>query len=489
MSMTAPSTAASCCFYGDGAWRASASHAFTDVFNPATGDVIGRVPHLLPAEIDATVRAADAAFRAWRNVTPFVRARCLFRYRDLLDRHRDDLARLITQEHGKTLDDARGSVQRGIEVVEFACGTPSLLMGETLEQVSGGIDSYSLRQPLGVCVGITPFNFPAMVPLWMLPLAIACGNAFVLKPSDKVPHTAQRLVELLYEAGLPPSVVSVVHGGPAQVELLIDHPLVRAVSIVGSTAAAAAVYARAAANGKRVQALGGAKNHMVVMPDADLEPAVEAIVNSAFGSAGQRCMAGSVLVTVGDSAERLLPRLITRAAALRVDAGTCEGVEMGPMVTADQLRRAESYIGIGASEGAVLALDGRKVAPRAGGFFLGATILDRVEPDMRVAQHEIFGPVLSVVRVETFDEALRLIARSATGNAAVIFTRDAGTIRTFVRDVEAGMVGVNVGVPVPSPVFPFSGWKQSFFGDLHAHGKDGVRFYTASKVVTSRVSR
>ncbi|MGH8429707.1 MAG: aldehyde dehydrogenase family protein, partial [Solimonas sp.] len=330
---------------------------------------------------------------------------------------------------------------------------------------------------------------PAMVPLWMLPLAIACGNAFVLKPSDKVPHTAQRLVELLYEAGLPPSVVSIVHGGPAQVEALIDHPLVRAISIVGSTAAARAVYERAAGRGKRVQALGGAKNHMVVMPDADMEPAVEAIVNSAFGSAGQRCMAGSVLVTVGDAADRLLPRLVARAGAMRIDAGTCEGAEMGPMVTADQRRRAETYIDIGVAEGAVLALDGRNRGPGTAGFFLGATILDHVGPEMRIAKEEVFGPVLSVVRVETLDDALELIAWSTMGNAAVIFARDAGAIRAFVRDAEAGMIGVNVGVPVPMAVFPFSGWKQSFFGDLHAHGKDGVRFYTASKVVTSRVSQ
>ncbi|MCC7417704.1 MAG: CoA-acylating methylmalonate-semialdehyde dehydrogenase [Acidobacteria bacterium] len=489
MSIAVTSHITPCRFYGEGAWRASSAEAASDVFDPSTGEIIGRVPHLTAAEVDATVRAAHEAFRSWRNVSPFVRARYLFKYRELLDRHRDDIARGITREHGKTLEDARGSVQRGIEVVEFACGIPTLLMGETLEQVSGGVDCYSVRQPLGVCVGITPFNFPVMVPLWMLPLAIACGNTFVLKPSDKVPHTAQRLVELLYEAGLPPSVVSLVHGGPAQVEALIDHPLVRAVSIVGSTAAASSVYARAAARGKRVQALGGAKNHMVALPDADVERTVDSIIGSAFGSAGQRCMAGSVLIAVGDAADRLLPRLVARAGAMRVDAGTCEGVEMGPMITADQRRRAESYIDIGVGEGAVLALDGRRNAPRSGGFFLGATILDHVKPGMRVARDEIFGPVLSIVRVDTLDDALALIAQSPMGNAAVIFTRDAGSIRTFVREADAGMIGVNVGVPVPVAVFPFSGWKQSFFGDLHAHGKDGVRFYTASKIVTSRVSR
>ncbi len=471
-------------FYSDGVWRVSRAETTSDVLASATGEVIGRVPHLLEAEIDQTVRAAHEAYLAWRTVPPFVRARYLFRYRDLLDRYRDDLAALVSREHGKTLSDARGSVQRGMEVVEFACGIPTLLMGETLGQVSSGIDSYSIRQPLGVTVGVTPFNFPAMVPLWMLPLAVACGNAFVLKPSDRVPHTAHRLVELVYEAGLPPSVVSLVHGGAAQVEQLIDHPLVRAVSIVGSTAAAASVYARAASRGKRVQALGGAKNHLVVMPDADVSLSVEAIAGSAFGSAGQRCMAGSVLVLVGSASERILPPLIDRARAMNRDLDR----EIGPMVSSAQRLRAHGYIDAGLDEGASLAVDGRTGMP-ADGFYLGATILDGVTPSMRVAREEIFGPVLSVVHVPTLDDALALIARSTMGNAAVIFSGEAGAIRTFVAEVEAGMIGVNVGVPVPMATFPFSGWKGSFFGDLHAQGKDAVRFYTATKVVTTRTPR
>jgi malonate-semialdehyde dehydrogenase (acetylating)/methylmalonate-semialdehyde dehydrogenase len=413
-----------------------------------------------------------------------VRARYLFKYRELLDAHKEELARLVTREHGKALDDARGSVQRGMEVVEFACGIPTLMMGETLENVATGVDAYSLRQPLGVCVGITPFNFPAMVPLWMLPIAIACGNAFVLKPSEKVPLTAMRLVELLQETGLPPGVVSVIHGSARQVEQLIDHPLVRAVSIVGSSAAAGAVYARAANLGKRVQALGGAKNHMVVMPDADPEPAVEAILGSAFGSSGQRCMAGSVAVVVEPN-DALVARLTERAGALRIGAGDEPGCELGPVVNAAQRERVLSYIDIGVKEGATLTLDGRSKGP-AGGYFVGATIFDRATPAMRIAREEIFGPVLTIVRVKSLSEALTVVNRSSLGNGAVIFTRDAGAVRTFVSEVEAGMVGVNVGVPAPYAIFPFSGWKGSFFGDLHAHGKDGVRFYTEQKVVTAR---
>jgi malonate-semialdehyde dehydrogenase (acetylating)/methylmalonate-semialdehyde dehydrogenase len=383
------------------------------------------------------------------------------------------------------VEDARGSVQRGLEVVEFACGIPSLLMGETLEQVSRGVDCHTIRQPLGVAVGVTPFNFPAMVPLWMLPLAIACGNTFVLKPSEKVPLTATRLVELLDETGLPPGVVSLVHGTAPQVEQLVDHPLVRAVSIVGSSAAAAAVYARAAARGKRVQALGGAKNHLVVMPDADLDQAVPAIVGSAFGSAGERCMAGSVVVVVEPAGDALVERLAARAAALKMAPGDEAGAELGPLVTAAHRDRVARYLTVGVEEGAALVLDGRTRA-KAPGFFLGASLFDRARPDMRIAREEIFGPVLTVIRVESLAAALSVVNASALGNAASIFTRDGGAVRTFTSEVEAGMIGVNVGVPVPMAMFPFSGWKGSFFGDLHAHGKDGVRFYTEQKVITTR---
>ncbi|MGE5243642.1 MAG: CoA-acylating methylmalonate-semialdehyde dehydrogenase [Betaproteobacteria bacterium] len=484
MTVATRSGAAACRFFSNGVWRESSAGERLDVHNPATGEVIAAAPLCTAAEIDETVAAADRAFRQWRRVPTPARARYLFRYRDLLDAHKEEIARLITREHGKALEDARGSVQRGIEVVEFACGIPTLMMGETLENVATGVDAYSLRQPLGVCVGITPFNFPAMVPLWMLPIAIACGNSFVLKPSEKVPLTAVRLVELLAETGLPPGVVSLVHGSARQVEQLIDHPLVRAVSIVGSSAAAAAVYARAAGLGKRVQALGGAKNHMVVMPDADVEPAVDAILGSAFGSSGQRCMAGSVAVVV-DPNDVLVARLTERAASLKVGPGDAPGCEMGPVVNAAQRERVLSYIDIGVKEGASLALDGRAKGPE-GGYFVGATVFDRVSPSMRIAREEIFGPVLSIIRVASLDEALAVVNRSAHGNGAVIFTSDASAVRRFVSEVEAGMVGVNVGVPAPYAVFPFSGWKGSFFGDLHAHGKDGVRFYTEQKVVTAR---
>ncbi|MGE0042384.1 MAG: CoA-acylating methylmalonate-semialdehyde dehydrogenase [Vicinamibacterales bacterium] len=474
-----------CRFHAGGDWRASAATAFDEVHDPATGAVIARTPRCTREEVDAAVAGAHEAYLSWRRVPAPVRARVLFRYRDLLDRHADELAHLVTREHGKTLDDARGEVLRGMEVVEFACGIPSLLMGETLNDVSTRIDSHSFRLPIGVAVGITPFNFPMMVPLWSMPIAVACGNAFVFKPSEKVPLTAMRLVELFYEAGLPAGVVSIVHGAREQVEQLIDHPLVRAVSIVGSSAAAAAVYARAAAAGKRVQALGGAKNHMVVMPDCDLDQTVEAVINSAFGSAGQRCMAGSVAVAVEPVADRFLQRLAARAGALRLGPGDGAGCELGPLVSAPQRDRVTGYIELGLAEGATLLLDGRERAA-GDGYFLGATIFDRVTPSMRIAREEIFGPVLSVVRVASLAEALEVVNRSEMGNAGVIFTRDGGAARTFTLECEAGMIGVNVGVPVPMAFFPFAGWKGSFFGDLHAHGKDGVRFYTEQKVVTAR---
>ncbi len=469
-----------------GKWSPSTSEETLDVFNPATGEVISRTPLAKVEEVDAAVAAAKAAFPSWRKVPPPERARYLFRYRDLLVRYSDDIARITSREHGKTVADAKGSLQRGIEVVEFACGIPTLMMGECLEDVSAGIDTRSIRQPLGVCVGVTPFNFPVMIPLWMFPLALACGNTFVLKPSEKVPQSAIRLVELLHEAGIPEGVINVVHGATPQVEQLIDHPDVRAVSIVGSSEAAAAVYARAAAQGKRVQALGGAKNHLVVMPDADLDLATEAIIASAFGSTGQRCMAGSVVDAVGSVGDELVERLRRRAASLRLGPGDDETTEMGPLVNRAQRDRAAGYIDLGLEEGAKLVLDGRKEIAREG-FFLGPTLLDEVKPGSRVSRDEIFGPVLSVIRPKNLDEALELVNASPKGNGAVIFTRDAGTIRRFCMEAEAGMIGVNVGVPAPMAFFPFAGWKGSFFGDLHTTGKDGVRFYTEQKVITSRV--
>ncbi len=484
MSVT-PTQFGTCRYLSGGVWRESRSQDGVPVYNPATGAVIARVPLCTGDEIEATVRAADAAWTSWRHVPAVVRARYLFRYRDLLERHANELARLITLEHGKTLDDARGSVQRGIEVVEFACGIPTLMMGETLDDVSPGIDTHTYRTPIGVCLGVTPYNFPAMVPLWMLPLAVACGNSFILKPSERVPHTANRLAELLAETGLPPGVVSVVHGAAPQVDALIDHPLVRAVSIVGSSAAASAVYARAAARGKRVQALGGAKNHMVVMPDADLDTAVESIVGSAFGSAGQRCMAGAVVVAVDPVGDELVRRVVARGRALRMGPGDAGGCELGPLVSEALRERVASYLEIGRAEGAAIVLDGRAAA-NGPGFFFGASVLDYVRPGTRVATEEIFGPVLAVVRVADLEAALGVVNASALGNAGVIFTRDGGAARRFTLACEAGMIGVNVGVPVPMAFFPFAGWKGSFFGDLHAHGKDGVRFYTEHKVVTSR---
>jgi malonate-semialdehyde dehydrogenase (acetylating)/methylmalonate-semialdehyde dehydrogenase len=486
MTATPETQAPSNPLYVSGRWTTSSAGESLDVFNPATGEVISRTPLARPDEVEAAVAAAKAAFPSWRKVPPPERARYLFRYRDLLVQHSDEIARIVSREHGKTVADAKGSLQRGIEVVEFACGIPTLMMGECLEDVAAGIDTRSIRQPLGVCVGITPFNFPVMIPLWMFPLAIACGNTFVLKPSEKVPQSSIRLVELLHDTGLPEGVLNVVHGAQPQVEQLIDHPDVRVVSIVGSSEAAAAVYARAAARGKRVQALGGAKNHLVVMPDADLDLATEAIVASAYGSTGQRCMAGSVVDAVGAVGDELVERIRERAAALRLGPGDDEATEMGPLVNRAQRDRAAGYIELGVEEGAKVVLDGRSELGRDG-FFLGPTLLDEVAPEGRVAREEIFGPVLSVIRPKDLDEALALVNASPKGNGAVIFSRDAGTIRRFCMEVEAGMIGVNVGVPAPMAFFPFAGWKGSFFGDLHATGKDGVRFYTESKVITSRV--
>jgi malonate-semialdehyde dehydrogenase (acetylating)/methylmalonate-semialdehyde dehydrogenase len=461
------------------------SASFGDIFNPATGEVTRRVPLDGTAELEKAVAAATAAFPEWSSLPPLRRARVLFRFRDLLERNTDRLAAVITSEHGKVLDDARGEVTRGLEVVEFATGIPHLLKGEFTEQVGTGIDSWSYRQPLGVVAGITPFNFPSMVPLWMLPVAIACGNCFILKPSERDPSASLVLAELLKEAGLPDGVFNVVHGDKRVVDAILDHPGIHAVSFVGSTPVAEYVYRRGTHAGKRVQALGGAKNHLIVMPDADMPKTVEAIVGSAFGAAGERCLAGSVLVPVGEAAGPLLELLVARTKNLNVGDGSQAGVEMGPLVTSDHCQRVAGYVEKGVAEGAVPLVDGRQNRP-SGGHFLGPTIFDHVTPQMTIAREEIFGPVLSVMRVATLDDAIELVNRSPFGNATAIFTSSGKSAREYSSRCEVGMVGVNVGVAAPMAFFPFAGWKNSFFGDLHAHGKDAVAFYTEQKVIMSR---
>ena len=476
---------------------------FGDVFDPSTGAVQARVPLASESEVDAAVAAARSAFPGWAATAPPARARILFRFQMLLRDHLDEIARIVSSEHGKTLDDARGSVTRGIEVVEFACGIPQLLKGEHNEGVASGIDSYSFRQPLGVCVGITPFNFPAMVPMWMFPVAIACGNTFVLKPSERDPSAAVRIAELAVEAGLPPGVLNVLHGDREAVDALIAHPDVAAVSFVGSTPIAERVYRAAAHAGKRVQALGGAKNHLVVMPDADLDQTVEALMGSAYGSAGERCMAVSVAVTVGDEvADALVEKLAPRVRDLRMGSYQDAEAEMGPLVTGAHRDRVEGYVDAGVEEGAELVVDGRGVGPSDGdvstgegsdgsgngngGFFLGGCLFDQVRPEMSIYTDEIFGPVLSLVRAKSYEEALTLVNDHEYGNGAAIFTRDGDTARDFTTRAKIGMIGVNVPIPVPSAFHSFGGWKRSLFGDHYMHGPEGVRFYTRLKTITQR---
>ncbi len=475
--------------YINGARVAGSSGRFGAVYDPATGAVAARVPLASAAETATAVAAAVAAFPAWRDTPPLRRAAVLFRFKELLERHLDELAQLVAAEHGKVLNDARGSVTRGIEVVEFACGAPHLLKGSFSEQVGSNVDSHSLRQPLGVCAGITPFNFPAMVPLWMFPLAIACGNSFVLKVSERVPSTALRLAELFSAAGLPPGILNVVNGDHAAVDTLLGHPDVAAISFVGSTAVAEHVYRTGTRHGKRVQALGGAKNHLVVMPDADLEQATDALLGAAYGSAGERCMAISVAVAVGDAtADALIARLAPRVAALRVGPATDPATEMGPLVTQAHYERVKAYVELGVSEGAALVVDGRgiSVPGHPHGFYLGGCLFDQVTADMRIYREEIFGPVLVVVRAADFDRALALVNGHEYGNGAAIFTRDGDTARTFASRVQVGMVGINVPIPVPMAFHSFGGWKRSLFGDSHMHGMEGVHFYTRLKTVTSR---
>ncbi len=455
--------------------------------NPATGKPLAMIPACTAEEIAAAVEVADQAFPAWSATPVIQRARMLFRYRQLLEAHADELIALITEENGKTREEAKGSFQRGIECVEFACGAPSLMMGETVERVGADVDTVSLRAPLGVCAGITPFNFPFMVPLWMFPMAVACGNTFVLKPSPLVPGCGVRLVELLHEAGLPAGVVNVVHGGKEAVDALLSDARIKAVSFVGSSPVAQYVYKTGAANGKRVQALGGAKNHSVVMPDCDMKATIEALMASVFGNAGERCVATSVVVAVGAAADTVVSELKQAADALRIGPGDQPGCGMGPVITPQARERIAGYIRLGEQEGARLVRDGRQDSIAAQpGYFLGPTIFDHVTPRMRIAREEIFGPVLSVIRARDLDEALAIVNASEHGNASSIYTRSGATARKFAAAVRTGMVGVNLGVPAPVALFPFAGWKNSFYGDAHALGKDAVRFYTESKVITSR---
>jgi malonate-semialdehyde dehydrogenase (acetylating)/methylmalonate-semialdehyde dehydrogenase len=455
------------------------------IYNPASGQVIEQVPLSGSLEVDAAVQAAVNAYSGWSRTAVVERVRLMFRFKAVLEVHVEELAAIITRHHGKTLDESRGEVRRGIEVVDFACGAPTLLQGRTLRDVSGGVDQDLYRYPVGVCAGIPPFNFPVMIPLWMFPLAVVAGNTFVLKPSERTPLGAQRLAELFLEAGFPEGVLNVVHGAREAVDALLSHPKVQAISFVGSAPVARHVYQAAAANGKRVQALGGAKNHIVVMPDADPDLTVPAILNSAFGNAGERCLAGSVAVAVGEAAERLLGPLKDAASKMVIGPGDQAGVQVGPLIRADHRDRVAAYVDRGVAEGAELVVDGRGEMARPG-FFFGPTILDRVTADMEVGHEEIFGPVLSVARAASLDEAIAQANRMALGNMATIFTQSGRSAREFRDRVEAGMIGINVPIAQPFAFFPFSGWKGSFYGDLHVHGMDGIEFYTRKKVVVTR---
>jgi malonate-semialdehyde dehydrogenase (acetylating)/methylmalonate-semialdehyde dehydrogenase len=473
----------------DGKVLPGSAEKYGNVYDPATGEISARVSFAGKSEVEKAVASAAAAFPAWAATPPLRRARILFRFKELLDRYAEELSGLITAEHGKVLSDARGSLTRGMEVVEFACGIPHLLKGSFSENVGTGVDSHSVRQPLGVCVGISPFNFPAMVPMWMFPVAIACGNTFILKPSEKDPSCPARLAEIFSEAGLPPGVLNVVNGDKEAVERLTSHPQVAAVSFVGSSTVAEIVHRTAASHGKRVQALGSAKNHAVVMPDADLDQAVDALMGAAYGSAGERCMAISVVVAVGDAtADALVERIRERIRTLKVRPGRDPEAEMGPLVTGQHLERVKGYVDLGVSEGAKLAVDGRglKVPGSENGFFLGACLFDGVTPGMRIYREEIFGPVLSIVRVPDFEAALKLVNGHEYANGTAVFTRDGDSAREFAAKAEVGMIGINVPIPVPVAFYSFGGWKRSLFGDHYMHGTEGVNFYTRLKTITSR---
>ena len=467
---------------------AGTSGRTADVFNPASGEVTGKVALANAAEVDAAVAAAVAAWPAWSTMPALRRARVMFKFKELLERDRGEFAAIITAEHGKVLSDADGELQRGMEVVEFACGIPHLIRGEYTEAVGTGIDAWSVRQPLGVVAGITPFNFPVMVPLWMIPVALACGNCFILKPSEKDPSASLKLAALLKEAGLPDGVFSVIQGDRVAVETLLAHPDIQAVSFVGSTPIAQSIYRAGTAAGKRVQALGGAKNHLVVMPDADLDDAADALMGAAYGSAGERCMAISVAVAVGNSADRLIAKLEPRVRALKVGPGTDPEAEMGPLVTREHREKVKGYVDLGVKEGAKLVVDGRAMSLQGyeNGFFIGGSLFDNVTPDMTIYREEIFGPVLVVVRTPDMAGAVRMINDHAFGNGVSLFTADGGAARDFANGIQIGMVGINIPIPVPMAFHSFGGWKQSMFGDHHMHGMEGVRFYTRYKAVTQR---
>ena len=458
------------------------------VFNPATGEQESEVVLATKSDLDKTVEIAKKAFETWSLKPALQRARIMFKFKELIEKNFDELTKLIVSEHGKVYEDAKGPLIRGLEVVEFACGIPHVLKGEFSENVGTNVDSYSMRQPLGVAAGITPFNFPAMVPMWMFPLAIACGNTFILKPSEKDPSCPMRLAELLHEAGLPAGVFNVVNGDKEVVDAILSNNDIKAVSFVGSTPIAKYIYENAAKNEKRVQALGGAKNHLVVMPDCDLEGAVNGLMGAAYGSAGERCMAQSVAVAVGDIGDELVSRLVKKAEALKIGPGMDKSSEMGPLVTKQHLEKVKGYVDLGVKEGAKLALDGRdlKLQGYENGFYIGGCLFDHVTTDMRIYKEEIFGPVLSVVRVKTFEEATKMINEHEYGNGVSIYTRDGDAGRTFASKIQVGMVGINVPIPVPMAFHSFGGWKRSLFGDSGMHGMEGIKFYTKLKTITSR---
>jgi len=458
------------------------------VFNPAIGKQESEVRLASAKDLDLAVQKAKTAFETWSNVTPIQRARIIFKYKELIEKNSDLLAKMIVSEHGKVYEDAKGSLTRGLEVVEFACGIPQMLKGDFTENVGTNIDSWSMRQPLGVCAGITPFNFPAMVPMWMFPMAIACGNTFILKPSEKDPSCPLKLAELFSEAGLPDGVLNVVNGDKEVVDAILEHKEISAVSFVGSTPIAKYIYENAAKNEKRVQALGGAKNHCVVMPDCDLDQAVNGLMGAAYGSAGERCMAQSVAVAVGNVGDKLVGELSKKVEALKIGPGMDKSSEMGPLVTKEHLERVRGYVDLGIKEGADLVVDGRdiKLQGYEDGYYIGGCLFDNVKKDMRIYKEEIFGPVLSVVRAKDFDEALNLINDHEFGNGTSIYTRDGDAGRTFANKIKVGMVGINIPIPVPVAFHSFGGWKRSLFGDQHMHGPEGVRFYTKLKTITSR---
>ena len=479
----------SCPVFIGGEWRPIESVETSPVYNPSRGEVIAEVPLCGADTVNEAVEAAAAAFPTWRDTPPVERARLFFRYRHLLEENFDQICRSVCREHGKTLAEARGSAFRGLENVEYACSAPTLLMGDTLENLARGVDCETMLQPLGVCVGITPFNFPAMVPMWMFPLALVCGNTFVLKPSEKVPLTALLIIELLEKAGLPKGVLNIVHGGRECVDALLTHPKVKAISFVGSTPIARYIYETGTRHGKRVQANGGAKNYIVVMPDADVNQTVEALSTAAFGCAGERCMAGSTAIAVGKAADHVLPSLVEAARNIRVGPTDSDAQpDMGPVMTAQHRSRVMELVASGEKEGAKIIADGRsmRVADAPNGFFLGATIVDQVQDEMTLAREEVFGPVLNVMRMDDLDRAIEVANKSAYGNGAAIFTNSGKAAREFKHRVKAGMVGINVGVPATMAMFPFTGWDESFYGDLHIQGKEGVQFYTQQKVVSTR---